>query len=412
MYRHNITHCKTPIASEVETLKPALAALKAGTNAGAAPLLLLPSRTDDLDNILAVAAEIKKQFSHVIVVGAGGSGLSGRTLAALKPAAATPLLYFLENIDPDAVSDVLARGDVRQTHFIVISKSGTTAETLAHFYALLNYAKPALGKTVGAHFTVITSANKNPMRETAQELGMRILDHPLDIGGRFAILTMVGLLPAALAGLDIKKLRRGAQTVIDELQKSVSPADCQPAVGAALHVALAKEKPISVFLPYAERLSGLASWWRQCWAESLGKSGKGTTPIRAVGTTDQHSQLQLYLDGPKDKFFHLVLLKRAGTGQKIVAPNVDGLDYLQGKTTGDIIGAEQKATLETLVRHGSPVRVFELDRLAEEEMGALIMHLTLEVIFTAALLNINPFDQPAVEEGKRLAREYLLAGKA
>lgn len=411
LYRHNITHCDRPVTTQLKVLESSLSELKTGKNAAAAPLIALPSQTDDLNQILAVASEIKKQFAHVIVVGAGGSGLSGRTLSALKPAAANPSLYFLENIDPDAVSDALARDDLGKTHFIVISKSGTTAETLAHFYALIHHLQSMPGKTIGAHFTVITGDHDNPMRTTAQELGMRILSHPSDIGGRFAIFTVVGLLPAALAGLDIKKLRHGAKTVIDDLQKAASPAECQPAVGAALHVALSKDKPISVFLPYAERLSGLASWWRQCWAESLGKNGKGTTPIRAVGTTDQHSQLQLYLDGPKDKFFHLVLLKRAGTGQKIAAPKLQGLDYLQGKTTGDIIGAEQKATLETLVRHGAPVRVFELDTLGEEAMGALLMHLTLEVIFTASLLGINPFDQPAVEEGKQLARDYLIAGK-
>lgn len=411
LYRHITTHCDQPIARELKALEPVLAELKTGKNTAAAPLFALPARTDDVVEILAGAAAIKKSFSQVIIVGAGGSGLSGRTLAALKPTADKPALYFLENIDPDAVSDALARGDGKTTHFIVISKSGTTAETLAHFYALIHHAQSTLGKNIGAHFTVITTAGNNPMRQTAQEFGMRIIDHPENIGGRFAILTAVGLLPAALAGLDIKKLRHGAQTVVDALQKAATPADCAPAMGAALHVALAKEKPISVFLPYAERLSGLASWWRQCWAESLGKNGKGTTPIRAVGTTDQHSQLQLYLDGPKDKFFHLVLLNRAGTGQKIAAPNLPELDYLQGKTTGDIISAEQKATLETLIRHGAPVRVFELEALGEEETGALLMHLTLEVIFAAALLNINPFDQPAVEEGKKLARDYLLAGK-
>jgi glucose-6-phosphate isomerase len=409
-YRHNIAHCQIPVTSQLSALTPVLAALKAGKHAGAVPLIALPSRMDDVDEILAAAAAIKKQFAHVIVVGAGGSGLSGRALAALKPAAISPSLHFLENIDPDAISDALDRGEVQKTHFIVISKSGTTAETLAHFYALLHHVQPILGDKTGAHFTVITQG-KNPMQNAAREFGMRIIEHPADIGGRFAILTAVGLLPAALAGLDIKKLRAGAKTVVDELQNAGTPAECKPAMGAALHVALAKDRPISVFLPYAERLSGLAAWWRQCWAESLGKDGKGTTPIRAIGTTDQHSQLQLYLDGPKDKFFHLVLLKRGGTGQKISAPNISGLEYLQGKTTGDIIGAEQKATLETLVRHGCPVRVFELDALAEEQLGALLMHLTLEVIFTAALLTVNPFDQPAVEEGKQLAREYLLAGK-
>ena len=143
---------------------------------------------------------------------------------------------------------------------------------------------------------------------------------------------------------------------------------------------------------------------------SLGKGGKGTTPIRAVGSTDQHSQLQLYLDGPKDKLFHIITVKRAGTGHKLNAPNLPALDYLKGKTAGDLLQAEQKATLETLVRAGKPVRVLALDALNEETLGALIMHFTLEIILMAELLGLNAFDQPAVEQSKRLAREYLLAG--
>jgi len=410
LYRQRIEHCRLPLEALLAALTPAFASLKNGTDA-AAPLLAVASRTDDLDAMLAVAAEIKKRFTHIVIAGAGGSGLSGRTLAALNPGPQSSQLSFLENIDPDAIDAVLSRAELQKTHFIVISKSGTTAETLAQFYAFLAIAKTKLGSNISAHFTVITGTNPNPLRASAAEYNMRILDHASDIGGRFSILTIVGLLPAALAGIDITALRKGAASVADALSQSKSAGDFAPAVGASLHMAHMRERPISVFLPYSERLSGLASWWRQCWAESLGKNGKGSTPIRAVGTTDQHSQLQLYLDGPQDKFFHLVTLSRAGTGQSIAAPDLPELAYLQGKTTGDIMAAEQKATLETLVAHRSPVRVFELDTLKEEQMGALIMHLMLEVIFTAALLGVNAFDQPAVEEGKRLARDYLLTGK-
>ena len=165
---------------------------------------------------------------------------------------------------------------------------------------------------------------------------------------------------------------------------------------------------MSVMLPYCERLSGFSAWYRQSWAESLGKGGKGTTPISAVGTTDQHSQLQLYLDGPKDKFFTMIMHDRAGTGQKIHAPDFSGLEYLHGKTTGDIMAAEQQATLETLVGHGRPVRVIRIGALDEAALGALLMHFTLEIFFMAKLLDVNAFDQPAVEEGKRAARDYLL----
>ena len=417
LYRHHIEHCfedrigarglsAASAGAELEALKPAFARLKNRQNTPANPLLALPERTDDLAPIIAAASDIKSRFKQVIVAGAGGSGLSGRTLAVMKADASTPALHFLETIDPDAIAALLGRCEPASTGFIVISKSGTTAETLAHFYVLLAHAGN------GKCFTVITGmGNDNPLRRAAEENGCRILDHDVDIGGRFAILTKVGLLPAAIAGLDIGKVRRGAAAVISELDCAVTPEACQPALGAALHKGfMDKGAASSVLFPYSERLAGLGSWWRQSWAESLGKQGKGSTPIRAIGTTDQHSQLQLYLDGPKDKWFHLLTLDRAGTGQKIHAPDRPALTYLQGKSTGDIMAAEQKATMETLVRNHCPVRTFELKRLTEEEMGALLMHFTLEIIFTAELLGVNSFDQPAVEESKRLAREYLLKG--
>ena len=163
-------------------------------------------------------------------------------------------------------------------------------------------------------------------------------------------------------------------------------------------------------LPYGETLAGFSAWYRQSWAESLGKNGGGTTPIQAVGTTDQHSQLQLYLDGPPDKFFTIITAKRLGTGLPIKAPNIPELEYLQGKTVGDVMEAEQRATIETLVAHGCPVRTITLDAINEHSLGALLAHFTLEIYFMAHLLDVNAFDQPAVEEGKVRARDYLLKG--
>lgn len=422
-YRHNPEYCfedrlgesgvgSARVEALLKALEPSLAALKSRQDKAAGAILDVPERTHDLETILPLAARLKKSFRHVVVAGAGGSGLSGKALAALKPAARDPRLHFLETIDPDAIGALLTLCAAEETCFIAISKSGTTAETLAQFFVLFEHVKNKVGQKAAEHFVAITSVGDNPLRAAGQERGIFVLDHDADIGGRFSILTGVGLLPAALAGLDVARLRHGAASVVAELDKAATPAGCSPALGAALQYAfIEKGRNLSVMLPYSELLSGFSSWYRQSWAESLGKGGKGSTPIRAVGTTDQHSQLQLYLDGPKDKLFHLVTVKRAGSGQKIPAPDKKELAYLQGKTTGDIMAAEQKATLETLVKHRCPLRLFELNSLAEEEMGALVMHFTLEIIFMAALLGVNPFDQPAVEEGKRLAREYLLTGK-
>lgn len=421
-YRHHADYCfdgrigkcgiaKVRLDAILKTLAPVLTRLQKRADKAAAPLLALPSETKDISDIIAQADVIKAHFRHIVIAGAGGSGLSGRTLATLATASHPPL-HFLETIDPEAIQALLGICDAAHTHYIIISKSGTTAETLAQFYVLLDQVKHKVGADqVGAHFTIITSVEENPLRAAAQEFNIKVLDHVLGIGGRFSVLTNVGLISAALSGLDIRKLRLGAQSVVKELDSAQAPVDCQPALGAAIQYAfIEKGYNISVMLPYAARLSGFSSWYRQSWAESLGKGNKGSTPIRAVGTTDQHSQLQLYLDGPRDKLFHLVTVKRAGTGQLLHVPGTKELAYLRGKTTGDIMAAEQKATFETLVKNQCPVRCFELETLAEEQMGALIMHFTLEIIFMAELLKVNPFDQPAVEEGKRMAREYLLTG--
>jgi glucose-6-phosphate isomerase len=249
------------------------------------------------------------------------------------------------------------------------------------------------------------------MRRLAASLDLTVLDHDPGIGGRFSALSLVGLLPAMIAGLDAEAVREGAALVLDPVLSGAAPEDCAPAAGAAIAIGLARHRFLttSVLMPYVDRLAHFGLWYRQLWAESLGKQGRGTTPIRAIGTVDQHSQLQLYLDGPRDKMFTLIQLDVAGTG-RAAQPGLasePALGYLAGRTIGDLLDAEQRATAETLVRHARPVRVFRLDRLDERVMGALMMHFMIETIVAARLLEVDPFDQPAVEEGKVLARQYL-----
>ncbi len=422
-YRQIIDHCFEERLGEhgignkrAETLLAAsslaLEAVKSRKNFSATPLLALPFRTHDLTELETIAAQIRERYKHVVVVGSGGSTMSGRMLSCMKPSSTKPYMHFLDSIDPDAIADVMQGRDMNNTFFIVISKSGGTVETLSQFYVLLNHVRNKLGGSyVAERFLVIAGSGDNPLRKSAAEYRIRTLDHDVDIGGRFSVLTNVGLLPAAIAGINIRALREGAQSVVRELDIAATPRQCQPALGAVIQYAfIEKGRNLSVMFPYAEKLSGFSAWYRQCWAESLGKSGKGSTPIPASGTPDQHSQLQLYLDGPKDKFFNIITVKRANTGQRLLEPMPETLAYMQGKTTGDIMAAQQKATIESMTRNRCPVRLFELDVLKEEQLGALVMHFTLEIIFISYLLNVNPFDQPAVEESKRLAREYLQKG--
>jgi glucose-6-phosphate isomerase len=240
---------------------------------------------------------------------------------------------------------------------------------------------------------------------------MAALDHDPMVGGRYSVLSVVGLLPALIAGQDAVALRQGALEVLNATLGAAVPADAPAAVGAALSVAFARERGVSqmVLLHYSDILVKFGLWYRQLWAESLGKDGQGTTPVPAVGAVDQHSQLQLYLAGPRDKLYTLVLVDRAGTGRR-VDPKLaadPALGYLAGRTMGDLMEAEQRATADTLVRNGRPVRILRLPRLDERALGAMMMHFMLETVLAARLMGVDPFDQPAVEEGKVLARKYL-----
>ena len=218
---------------------------------------------------------------------------------------------------------------------------------------------------------------------------------------------MVGLLPALLMVLDAARVREGACAVI----VAARATDSSPVTGAALHCALARTGKLreTVLWPYADRLKTFGPWWRQLWAESLGKNGQGSTPVAALGPVDQHSQLQLFLDGPRGALFTIIAAATAGKGPQIpdAQARALGLGYLAGKTMGDLVDAEARATAETLARRGRPARVFHVDEIDEYTIGALFMHFMLETILMGRLMGVDPFDQPAVEEGKVLARTYL-----
>ncbi|MGE0754730.1 MAG: hypothetical protein AB7L92_06180, partial [Alphaproteobacteria bacterium] len=323
--------------TNLDTLQPVYDGIRTGQCTPTMALLDLAHKTEDLEQIIALAADIRKHFRHIVVCGSGGSGLSGRILAQLQLGQCDMGLHFLENIDPDLIEAVVRKIDIPRTCFVIISKSGTTVETLAQYYVLQARIAQA-GGDVSRQCIAITMTSDSPLRKEASAQRMRILEHPADIGGRFSALTAVGLLPAALAGLDIKALRKGAQQVAAQLQQAAHAADCMAAQAAALqYTALQSGRNISVLWPYAERLAGFAGWYRQSWAESLGKQGRGSSPLIAIGTTDQHSQLQLFLDGPKDKLFTIITLKRSGTGAVIPAPAQ--LAHLNGRRLGDVMQA-------------------------------------------------------------------------
>jgi len=388
----------------LEDLRVALA------DGGMAPLRLAGARAD-LVGIEAAAARLAR-FDDLVVLGAGGSSLGGQTLAALAEARRDgPRLHFADNIDPASFARLIDTRDPARTGYLAISKSGTTAETLAQTLVALDAQRRALGDTAAEHFTVVTEPGASPLRGLAERWGLPVLDHDPDVAGRFSVLSLVGLVPALAVGLDVVALREGAAEVLDETLRASDASQSPPAMGAAVSIGLARGHGISqtVMMPYVDRLTCFAQWYRQLWAESLGKDGQGTTPIDARGATDQHSQLQLYLAGPRDKMFTLIALDAAGTGPAIPSDLADdpGLGYLEGKTIGDLIDAEQRATADVLAENGRPVRVFRLETLDERVLGGLLMHFMIETILAARILGVDPFDQPAVDAGKARARAYL-----
>ena len=383
---------------------------------GSLPLLLLPEKSDDLLPLKPIADTYRDKFDHVVLLGTGGSSLGGKTLRSLAdcgfgPRPGAPRLHFFDNVDPHTITALLRSLAPDRTGFLVVSKSGSTAETLTQFLICFTAVQKVLGVAAGDHFTAITEPGDNVLRRLAAKFGMTILDHDPGIGGRYSALSLVGLLPAMIVGLDPLAVREGAADVLAPVLDGAPPEFVEPAIGAAISVGLATENRVTttVVMPYVDRLADFGLWFRQLWAESLGKNGKGTNPINALGTVDQHSQLQLYLDGPRDKMFTVMMLNCAGSGP-IVEPSLvddEALGYLAGKSMGDLMDAEQRATAKTLISNNRPTRIFRLSSLDERMMGALMMHFMLETIIAAHLLNVDPFDQPAVEEGKILTRDYL-----
>jgi len=335
-------------------------------------------------------------------------------LAALAPAAGPVRVHLPDNLDAQSLQDLLGRLDLKKTAFLAISKSGGTPETLAQTLVCLGAVAGAVGEAAaGSHFIAITDPGDNPLRRLAARWSMIVLNHDPGIGGRFSVLSLVGLLPALILGLDAAAVRRGAARVLDETLAADLPAKSAVAAGAALaKTAIDAGLRASVLMPYSDRLIDFAKWYCQLWAESLGKAGKGSLPVHALGPVDQHSQLQLYLDGPNIAHY-TVLTCPAETDLPIpvaVGGNDPAYAYLAGRTVGDLVAAEARAIIETMSQNGRPVRVIAIDRLDEETMGGLLMHFMLETIVTADLLGVDAFDQPAVEQGKALTRQYLAAG--
>ena len=374
--------------------------------------------------ITAFAEGLGQAYDHVLVLGIGGSALGTRALlSALRPPAWNelddegreffPRLTLLDNVDPTSVAAALRRIDPRRVLVNVISKSGGTAETLAQYLVVRKWLDDALGGAASRHLVFTTDPVKGALRELATREGIATLEVPPEVGGRFSVLSPVGLLPAALVGIDIAGLVEGAARAVeragaDDLLQN--PA----ALFAALHWSadIQAGARLHVLMPYSDRLRDLAEWFRQLWAESLGKrvdrEGKvvhtGPTPVASVGATDQHSQVQLFMEGPFDKLITFVTV--TDPGEDLLIPEIDGMPEevacLGGRTLGGLLQAEYEATSAALARMGRMNGTIELTDLSPQSVGELLMFFQLATGYAGCWYGVNPFDQPGVELGKRL----------
>ena len=367
--------------------------------------LNITNQTGDLSIIQNLAKKINQQFSKVVVLGVGGSSLGGKTLTVIAKNFSEQII-FMESIDSQAVAKNLETIDLENTLFLVISKSGETIETICQTLILIEKFKQKNISNFNKNFIFITQNHHNSIAKIAKEINSEIYHHPENIGGRFSYLSIVGLLPSAICGLDIFAIRNGAKQVLsDFINQTIEQNQVAKIIAYQLYL-FDQGFRSNVIMPYIDSLKDFTDWYRQLWAESLGKNGFGSTPITSMGTVDQHSQLQLYLDGPKDKFFTFITNKNPQNDFVVVdLPNCPTL--FGGKNLNEIVKIEQESTIEVLNQKQLPIRVLEVERLDEETLSALMMQMFLETIIVAKIKNINPFDQPAVELRKDLAKKYL-----
>ena len=400
--------------------------LKQKREEGKLPFFDLPYQDELLKEIHDFVTQLKSRFDNFVVLGIGGSALGA---IALKRALTSPFhnllskqeregnlrLFVADNIDPDGFKALLRLLNPKDTVCNVISKSGETAETMSQFLIMKEWFEEKLNREeVKDHFIITTDKQTGNLRKIVNQEGYRDFIIPSGVGGRFSVLTPVGLLPAAAIGIDITQLLAGAELMDEVCQKSnvwENPAY----MNGVLHYLsdLKKGKRISVMMPYADGLKDVADWYRQLWAESLGKkyslSGEvvriGPTPVKALGVTDQHSQLQLYVEGPYDKVITFLVVEKYQ--EKINIPNLypemDGVGYLGGHTLNELISAEQMATELTLTKNKRPNCKITLNNINPFTVGQLLYMFEVQTAFTGGLYRINPFDQPGVEEGKQYA---------
>lgn len=375
----------------------------------------------ELDELISYCGKIGKKAESFVVLGIGGSALGPLSVATSllhlrhnelpREKRKAPKLYVEDNVDPERMASLIDVLDLKTAYFNVITKSGETSETLSQFLILYSALKKALGaEEAKKHIIVTTTIGKGTLYDVAVKEGFKIFGVGQGVGGRFSVLSSVGLVAFAALGLDVKAMLKGAASAAKSAEEKnirKNPA----LMSAFLHVqAMNAGKNISVLMPYADSLKYMADFYCQLWAESLGKAedlaGKtvhvGQTPAKSLGVTDQHSQVQLYTEGPFDKIVTFLAVENFRTTVVINDDkDIAACDFLKGHTLNELINAERKATEFALKKANRMNYTVYLPEVNEETIGELLMYFMYQTAFAGALLGIDTFNQPGVEEGKK-----------
>ena len=357
-----------------------------------------------LDFTFEQTEKFKKNKKNFVIFGTGGSNLGARALINIlvdQP----KNIFFFDNIDPIFFQNEVMNLNIKTTGFVVISKSGTTPETLSQFGSVINLANEKnILDILFTNTLVVTEFKNSPLYNIAKKNNCLLLEHQKNIGGRYSVFSNVGLIPAIIAGLDVKKIHQGALSIINKNNFTNTFKFAQ-----LYRFCKSNNFLSNVIMTYSDGLNYYGKWYLQLWAESIGKKNKGFTALHATGTTDQHSQLQLYLDGPKDKFFTFIKSNYKKKGLKINSEIMksESVNYLVNKTMGDLMHAEQNATIDTFKLNNFKFREINIDDINEESIGALMANSIIETVSVCIYFDVDPFDQPAVEQGKILTRKYL-----
>ena len=375
------------------------------------------------------AARARGRFDDVVVLGIGGSALGPIAVrtALLKPQwnalaagerGGEPRLHVLDNVDPRTIAALLERLNLERSMFVVTSKSGGTAETMAQYLVIRDRLNQRV-TNARDHIVFVTDPKKGALREIANAEGIPAVDIPANVGGRFSVLTPVGVLPAALVGVDTAQLLAGAADVAARCRGDALSQNIAGVFASLEFLADTKlGRHIHVLMPYSDPLRDMADWFVQLWAESLGKhrqagdAGVGPTPLGALGATDQHSKVQIFMEGPGDKTVAFIAVDEGGADVTIpkLHANVKELGYLGGHRLGELLSIEQRATAGALARRGRPNMTIHVQRVDAWHVGALFMLLEIATIYAGELYGVNPLDQPGVELGKQFT--YAMLGRA